>query len=76
MQILTNSSFISRGVFTNQGQICLCGSRLFIQEEIYERFRDALVEKVIKIKSWRSYRIEYTFEAIVVSKEHMEKISE
>ena len=33
-------SMAARAAFTNQGQICLCGSRLFIQEEIYDKFND------------------------------------
>ena len=32
-----------RAAFTNQGQICLCGSRILIQRPIYARFRDAFV---------------------------------
>ena len=31
--------------FSNQGQICLCGSRIFVHESIYERFKNGLVEK-------------------------------
>lgn len=31
--------------FSNQGQICLCGSRIFIHESIYERFKKGLIEK-------------------------------
>ena len=34
-----------RAAFTNQGQVCLCGSRIFIQQEIYEKFVAALVKK-------------------------------
>ncbi|HCS21517.1 MAG TPA: 2-hydroxymuconic semialdehyde dehydrogenase [Bacteroidetes bacterium] len=36
--------------FANQGQICLCGSRIFIQRPIYEKFRDAFVDKVKRMK--------------------------
>ncbi len=32
-----------RAAFLNQGQICLCGSRVYIERPIYERFRDAFV---------------------------------
>jgi len=39
-----------RSSFANQGQICLCGSRVFIQKGIYEKFKNALVEKVSRIK--------------------------
>lgn len=35
-----------RASFANQGQICLCGSRLLIQKSIYERFKKAFLEKV------------------------------
>jgi aminomuconate-semialdehyde/2-hydroxymuconate-6-semialdehyde dehydrogenase len=32
-----------RAAFSNQGQICLCGSRVLVQSSIYPRFRDAFV---------------------------------
>jgi aminomuconate-semialdehyde/2-hydroxymuconate-6-semialdehyde dehydrogenase len=35
-----------RSSFANQGQICLCGSRIFIERPIYEKFKTAFVEKV------------------------------
>lgn len=35
--------------FANQGQICLCGSRIFVQQKIYERFKKTFVEKVQKM---------------------------
>ena len=34
--------------FSNQGEICLCGSRIFIQRSIYEKFRDEFVNRVRK----------------------------
>jgi aminomuconate-semialdehyde/2-hydroxymuconate-6-semialdehyde dehydrogenase len=39
-----------RSSFQNAGQICLCGSRLFIHEKIYDRFVKELVEKVTALK--------------------------
>lgn len=39
-----------RAAYSNQGQICLCGSRILVQEGIYERFRDAMVEKVSRLR--------------------------
>ncbi|MEK6772859.1 MAG: aldehyde dehydrogenase [Bdellovibrionota bacterium] len=39
-----------RSSFSNQGQICLCGSRIFIQKSIYEKFKLALVEKTLQLK--------------------------
>ncbi len=34
-----------RAAFSNQGQICLCGSRILVQESIYSEFRQRLVEQ-------------------------------
>jgi aminomuconate-semialdehyde/2-hydroxymuconate-6-semialdehyde dehydrogenase len=36
--------------FSNQGEICLCGSRIFIEKSIYEKFRDAFVARVKSLK--------------------------
>jgi aminomuconate-semialdehyde/2-hydroxymuconate-6-semialdehyde dehydrogenase len=32
-----------RASFWNQGEICLCGSRIFVEESLYERFVEAFV---------------------------------
>ena len=34
-----------RSSFANQGQICLCGSRIYVQRPIYEKFRDEFVKR-------------------------------
>lgn len=36
--------------FANQGQICLCGSRILVQRDIYEKFKEVFVKKVSEIK--------------------------
>jgi aminomuconate-semialdehyde/2-hydroxymuconate-6-semialdehyde dehydrogenase len=59
--------------FANQGQICLCGSRVFVQRSIYEKFRDALVEKIKNLKVGDPLD-ENTNSGAVVSKEHQDKI--
>jgi aminomuconate-semialdehyde/2-hydroxymuconate-6-semialdehyde dehydrogenase len=59
--------------FSNQGQICLCGSRLFIQDDIYDRFKEALVKKVLSLKVGDPKEKNIDLGA-VVSKEHMNKI--
>lgn len=59
--------------FANQGQICLCGSRLFVQEEIYERFKAALVEKVNAIALGDPLDAA-TQHGATVSRDHMEKV--
>jgi aminomuconate-semialdehyde/2-hydroxymuconate-6-semialdehyde dehydrogenase len=39
-----------RSSFENQGQICLCGSRIFVERSIYEKFKTAFVQKVKELK--------------------------
>ena len=36
---------ITRASFLNQGQICLCGSRVFVERSVFETYRDGLVER-------------------------------
>ena len=59
--------------FANQGQICLCGSRIFVQRSIYEKFRDAFVEKTNNLKVGNPKDADTNLGAIV-SKEHKEKV--
>jgi aminomuconate-semialdehyde/2-hydroxymuconate-6-semialdehyde dehydrogenase len=62
-----------RSSFANQGQICLCGSRIFIERPIYERFKEAFVHKVSQSKVSFPQDPDAKLGA-VVSKPHMEKI--
>ncbi|MDX2246216.1 MAG: aldehyde dehydrogenase [Bacteroidia bacterium] len=39
-----------RASFTNQGQICLCGSRIFVEKPLYDRFVRDFVDKVKQLK--------------------------
>ena len=58
--------------FANQGQICLCGSRIFVQKSIYEKFKNAFVEKVSQLKIGDP--LTDVNIGAVVSKAHQEKI--
>ena len=62
-----------RSSFANQGQICLCGSRVYIQDSLYEKFRDDFVEEAMKIKVGDPQQADSKLGA-VVSKPHFEKI--
>ena len=62
-----------RSSFANQGQICLCGSRIFIERSIYDKFKNAFVEKVSRMKVGNPSDLE-TKQGAVVSKDHMEKV--
>lgn len=39
-----------RAAFTNQGQICLCGSRIFIERRIYDQFKTAFIAQTQALK--------------------------
>ena len=62
-----------RSSFANQGQICLCGSRIFIERPIYEKFKTAFVEKVnrtvVSFPSDPNARM-----GAIVSLPHLEKV--
>lgn len=62
-----------RSSFANQGQICLCGSRIFVERPLYERFKDAFVAKVAKTVVSNPSDPKAILGA-VVSKPHMEKV--
>lgn len=59
--------------FANQGQICLCGSRIYVQRGIYEEFKTRFVEEVKKMKVGDPKLPDVKLGA-VVSKPHFEKI--
>lgn len=59
--------------FANQGQICLCGSRIMVERSIYEKFKNKFVEETKKLKVGNPAAADSKIGA-VVSKPHMEKI--
>ncbi len=59
--------------FANQGQICLCGSRIYVQRGMYDKFLEAFVEKV-KAMQVGDPLDESTKTGAVVSEQHQEKI--
>jgi aminomuconate-semialdehyde/2-hydroxymuconate-6-semialdehyde dehydrogenase len=64
---------VVRASFANQGQICLCGSRILVQRGIYETFKNAMVEKVAKMKVSDPLSPDSKFGALV-SAAHLEKV--
>lgn len=59
--------------FSNQGQICLCGSRLFVERPIYAKFKAAFVEKTKALKVGNPKEADSNLGA-VVSESHMNNI--
>ena len=63
-----------RAGFQNQGQICLCGSRVLIQRGIYGRFRDAFVERVRALRMGDPREAD-TEQGSLVSQGHRTKVA-
>ncbi|GAA5025528.1 aldehyde dehydrogenase [Marivirga lumbricoides] len=59
--------------FTNQGEICLCASRILVEKSIYEDFKKRFVEKVAQLRVGDPLEEENNLGAIV-SLNHLEKI--
>lgn len=62
-----------RSSFSNNGQICLCGSRIYIQRPIYEKFKEELVKRTQFLKVGDPFST-VTDLGAMVSKSHMEKV--
>ena len=62
-----------RSSFANQGQICLCGSRILIEASIYEKFKTAFVERTKKLTVGDPL-LDNSKQGAVVSKLHFDKI--
>tara|TARA_B100002051_G_scaffold26127_1_gene20436 strand:- start:7641 stop:9089 length:1449 start_codon:yes stop_codon:yes gene_type:complete len=68
MESLVRSSFL------NQGQICLAGSRIYVQEKIYDKFKNDFIAKVNKLRIGDPFDSN-TDQGAVVSLNHLDKIS-
>ncbi|HLG04352.1 MAG TPA: aldehyde dehydrogenase family protein, partial [Bacteroidia bacterium] len=59
--------------FSNQGEICLCGSRIFVERPLYEKFKNAFVERAKQLRP-SDPSDEKARMGAIVSESHMEKI--
>ncbi len=62
-----------RSSFANNGQICLCGSRIYVERPLYARFRDELVRRAKNLQVGDPFS-EKTDLGAIVSKAHLEKV--
>jgi len=62
-----------RSSFNNQGQICLCGSRIYVERSLYERFKQDFVARVntLKVGDPKDPRNQL---GAVVSQTHFDKV--
>jgi len=62
-----------RSSFSNSGQICLCGSRILVEEKVYAKFKKAFVERTERLRIGDPLE-ESTDLGSLISKNHFEKI--
>lgn len=65
----------ARAAFTNQGQICLCGSRILVHRSVYARVRDGLVARAKALAIGDPMDPATRFGALT-SKSHFEKVED
>ncbi|RXI98305.1 aldehyde dehydrogenase [Anaerobacillus alkaliphilus] len=59
--------------FMNQGEVCLCGSRIYVEQPIYETFLEKFVAKTKELRVGDPFHKE-TRVGAVISKEHYERV--
>ena len=62
-----------RSSFSNNGQICLCGSRIYIERAIYDKFKEEFVKRTQFLKVGDPFA-QVTDLGALVSRAHMEKV--
>ena len=62
-----------RAALLNQGEICFCGSRIYVQRSIYEKFRAEFVKRVQALKQGDPLD-ESTQQGALVSEAHLQKV--
>ena len=62
-----------RASFSNQGQICLCGSRLFVERSVYNHFVERFIDQAAHLKTGDPLD-EQTQQGAIVNKAQLEKI--
>ncbi len=63
-----------RSSFYNQGQLCLCGSRIFVERPLYEKFKTEFVQRTRELIVGHPDR-ESTNVGAVISSAHLQKIA-
>lgn len=68
-----NMNTIVRSGFANQGEICLCGSRLLVQHSIYDTFRERYLARIRALRVGDPNEADSDLGALV-SKAHFDKV--
>jgi aminomuconate-semialdehyde/2-hydroxymuconate-6-semialdehyde dehydrogenase len=64
---------VARAAFLNQGQICLCGSRILVERSLVERFTSALVDRATAMRVGDPGDAATNLGALI-SQEHRQKV--
>ncbi len=72
-EIKSNMPEIVRSAFLNQGQVCLCGSRILVHESIFSDFLKQFTE-VVSLMKIGNPQDEKTQLGALISKEHRKKV--
>ncbi|RDW20143.1 5-carboxymethyl-2-hydroxymuconate semialdehyde dehydrogenase [Oceanobacillus arenosus] len=62
-----------RSSFINQGEVCLCGSRIYVERSIYDEFLEKFAERTKELKIGDPFDPETKVGALV-SEEHYQKV--
>lgn len=62
-----------RSSFSNQGQICLCSSRILIEKTVYEKFKAEFIERVKQLNTGDPLE-ETNKQGAIVSETHFDKV--
>ncbi len=62
-----------RSSFSNQGEICLCGSRILIERSLYEKFKSDFVQRVKSLPIGDPL-LPDTYVGAINSKQHFDKV--
>lgn len=60
--------------FINQGEVCLCGSRIYVERPAYEQFLKKFVEKTEELKVGKPFDSDTNVGALI-SKEHYDRVN-
>lgn len=64
---------VVRSGFLNQGQVCLCGSRILVEDSVYDEFERAFVEAVEQMRIGDPAD-DSTDLGALISKDHLQKV--
>ncbi|KAI5287796.1 aldehyde dehydrogenase (NAD(P)(+)) ald5 [Ascosphaera aggregata] len=69
----TAASWVNHGIYFNQGQCCSAGSRILVQEEVYDRFLEIFKKKAASNKVGDPFEME-TFHGPQISERQFKRI--